>query len=118
MEIFGDGTQTREMTYVSDVVDATLAALESRPGDQPCVYNVGGGSRTTVRNLVEMVGEALGERLEVRYGPPVAGDVRSTWADLDRAAQELGYQPRVSLEEGIEAQVHWALGWRRAPSLT
>ncbi len=117
VEVFGDGTQTREMTYVSDVVNATVAALESRPGEQPRVYNVGGGSRTTVRNLVELVGEALGERLEVRYEPAVVGDVRSTWADLGRAARELGYEPRVSLEEGVEAQVRWALGRLRALSL-
>ncbi len=117
VEVFGDGTQMREMTYVSDVVDATVAALEARPGDRPRVYNVGGGSRTTVGNLVELVGEALGERPEVRYETRVPGDVHSTWADLRRAARELGYEPRVSLEEGVGAQIRWALAERRAPSL-
>lgn len=59
----------------------------------------------------------MGECLEVSHGPPVPGDVRSTWADLGRAARELGYEPGVSLVEGIEAQVRWALAGRRAPSM-
>ncbi len=117
VEVFGDGNQVRELTYVSDVVNATMAALETPPGDLPCAYNVGGGARTTVGDLVELVGEALGERLEVTYVPPVPGDVRSTWANLDRAARELGYEPRVSLEEGIRAQVRWTLAECRTPSL-
>ncbi len=106
------------MTYVSDVVDATVAALEAQPGGTPRVYNVGGGARTTVQELVRLVGEVMGERLEISHGPPVPGDVRSTWADLHRAARELGYEPRVSLMEGMEAQVHWALAGHRAPSMT
>ena len=117
VEVFGDGTQMREMTYVSDVVEATVAALETRPAGVPRAYNVGGGARTTVVDLVELVGEALGERVEVSYGPPVPGDVWSTWADPGRAARELGYEPRVSLDEGVEAQVRWALARRRMPSM-
>ena len=115
VKVFGYGNQSREMTYVSDVVDATVAALEAQPGGLPRAYNVGGGMRTTVRDLVRMVGEAVGERVEVNYGPPVSGDVRSTWADLHRATRELGYAPKVSLVEGIEAQVHWTLAGCRAP---
>jgi UDP-glucuronate 4-epimerase len=117
VKVFGDGNQSREMTYVSDVVDATVAALEARAGDLPRAYNVGGGARTTVRELVRMVGEAVGERPEVTHGPPVPGDVRSTWADLHRTTRELGYEPRVSLDEGIEAQAHWALAGCRAPTM-
>jgi UDP-glucose 4-epimerase len=119
VEVFGDGTQSREMTYVSDVVDATVAALKWEPECVTRVYNVGSGTRTTVGELVELVGEAMGERVEIRHAPHVPGDVRSTWANLERAARELGYTPRVSLEEGVEAQVRWALAEnavRRAPS--
>ena len=67
---------------------------------------------------MELVGEIMGERVRIQYVPPVPGDVHSTWADLERAAQELGYRPRVSLEEGVEAQVRWALpvGVRRRVS--
>ncbi len=120
VEVFGDGTQRREMTYVSDIVDATVAALEWEPECVTRVYNVGGGTRTTVGELVELVGEAMGERVEIRYAPHVPGDVRSTWADLERAARELGYRPRVSLEEGVEAQVRWSIAegaMRRALSV-
>jgi nucleoside-diphosphate-sugar epimerase len=112
VEVFGDGSQMREMTYVSDVVDATVAALEAQPRGLPRAYNVGGGARTTVRDLVTLVGEVMGERLEIRYGAPFRGDVRSTWADPRRAARELGYTPGVGLLEGVEAQVRWALAGR------
>jgi UDP-glucuronate 4-epimerase len=106
LQVFGDGNQMREMTYVSDVVDATLAALEARPGG---VYNVGGGVQITVNELVAHVRRVLEIPVEVIYHPAAEGDVRCTWADLERAERELGYRPRVGLEEGIEAQVEWAL---------
>ena len=120
VKVFGDGTQSREMTYVLDVVDATVAALETAPEGATRVYNVGGGTRATVGELVELVGEVMGERVEIRHALHFPGDVRSTWADLERAAWELDYKPRVSLEEGVEAQVRWALAEgvrRRAPSV-
>lgn len=118
VEVFGDGNQMREMTYVSDVVNATVAALEMpQSGYLPRAYNVGGGARTTVGNLVKLIGEAMGERLEVKHVPPVPGDVFSTWADLSRATRELSYEPRVSLEEGVEEQVRWALAERLVQSM-
>jgi UDP-glucose 4-epimerase len=120
VEVFGDGTQSREMTYISDLVDATVAALVAEPEGVTRVYNVGGGTRTTVVKLVELVGEIMDEPVEIRYAPHVPGDVRSTWADLERVARKLGYRPRISLEEGVEAQVRWALAEgavRRAPSV-
>jgi UDP-glucuronate 4-epimerase len=106
------------MTYVSDVVDASVTALTAKREGATHIYNVGGGTRTTVGELVELVGEIMGERVRIQYAPPVPGDVRSTWADLERAARELGYRPQVSLEEGVEAQVRWALpvGVRRRVS--
>ena len=115
VEVFGDGSQVREMTYVSDVVEATVAALSLEGRGLPRAYNVGGGSRATVAELVALVGEALGEEPEVLYGPPVPGDVRSTWADLSRARWELGYAPEVSLREGVQEQVRWALAGCSAP---
>jgi UDP-glucuronate 4-epimerase len=120
VKIFRDGTQSREMAYLSDVAGATVAALEAKPERVTRVYKVGGGTRTTVGELVELVGEMMGERMRIRYAPPVPGDVRSTWADLERAARELGYRPRFPLEEGVEAQVRWAFAGgavRRTPSV-
>jgi UDP-glucuronate 4-epimerase len=104
VDVFGDGEQARDMTYVSDAVDATVAALEAPPG----VYNVGGGTRATVNALLGAVGSVTGSPVEPRYGPAAQGDARSTWADSRRAARVLGYRPRVGLEEGIAAQVAWA----------
>ena len=116
VEVFGDGTQVREMTHVADVVEATVAALGIDEGSGPArAYNVGGGSRATVVELVAMVGEALGEEPRVVYGPPVPGDVRSTWADLSRAREELGYAPRVALGDGVREQARWAVAARSAP---
>jgi UDP-glucuronate 4-epimerase len=104
VDVFGDGEQARDMTYVSDAVDATVASLDAPPG----VYNVGGGTRATVNTLLDTVGRVTGSPVEPRYGPAAEGDVRSTWADSRRAARSLGYRPRTGLEAGISAQVAWA----------
>ena len=113
VKVYGDGEQTRELTYVSDAVDATVAALAAAPGG---TYNIGGGVRVSVNELLGCVGRALGVRVEAHYGPEAEGDVRSTWADSGRAARELGYRPRTGLEEGTAAQAEWAL--RESPAAT
>lgn len=105
VEIFGDGSQIRDMTYVLDAVDATASALEAAPG----IYNVGGGTRVTVDEMLETVRRVTGAEVEVRYGPLAAGDVRSTWADSRRAELELGYVPRMDFEEGVAAQAEWSM---------
>ncbi len=106
VEVFGDGEHRRDMTYVSDAVDATVAALVAPDG----TYNVGGGTRASVNEMIEAVSKVTGMPVNARYGPPADGDVRSTWADSTRAARSLGYAPRVGLEEGLAAQVAWAAG--------
>jgi UDP-glucuronate 4-epimerase len=104
VEVFGDGEQKRDMTYISDAVDATVAALDAPPG----VYNVGGGTRATVNEMIDAVGRVTCAPVEARHGPAAEGDVRSTWADSGRAVRVLGYRPRVGLDEGIAAQAEWA----------
>jgi UDP-glucuronate 4-epimerase len=104
VDIFGDGGQQRDMTYVADAVEATVAALGAPAG----VYNVGGGNRASVGELVEVVRKVTGAEFEVRHGPEAQGDVRSTWADSSRAEEVLGYRPRFGLEEGVAAQAAWA----------
>jgi nucleoside-diphosphate-sugar epimerase len=104
VDVFGDGAQRRDMTYVADAVEATVAALGAPAG----VYNVGGGNRASVKDLLEVVRKMTGSEFEVRYGPEARGDVKSTWADSSRAEDVLGYRPRVGLQEGVAAQAEWA----------
>ncbi|MGF1471568.1 MAG: NAD-dependent epimerase/dehydratase family protein [Rubrobacteraceae bacterium] len=105
VEVYGDGEQVRDMTYVLDAVGATVAALDAAPG----VYNVGGGERATVNDMLDAVRRVTGAEFEVCYGPAAAGDARSTWADSRLAAQELGYAPRTALEAGVAAQAAGAM---------
>ena len=106
--VFGDGHQSREFTYVADVVAATRAASVA-PGIEGRTYNVGGGSRASVREALDILGEAFGARLDVRYLESQLGDVRDTGADITAARRNLGFEPRVGLAEGLAAELEWAL---------
>jgi UDP-glucose 4-epimerase len=99
--IFGDGTQTRDFTYVDNVVAANLAAMRaSRPLGGEAV-NVGTGVRVSLLGLVAAVNRVLGTTLEPRFEPPRAGDVRDSLASLDLARALLGYETVVGFEEGL-----------------
>jgi UDP-glucose 4-epimerase len=108
MPIFGDGGQTRDFTYVSNVVDANLAAAT---GDARRVngwsVNVGAGRQTSLRELAAMIGEVTGREIELEHRAPRKGDIRDSLADLTRAREVLGYQPRVSVREGLELLWAW-----------
>jgi UDP-glucuronate 4-epimerase len=103
-DMFGDGQQTRGWTYVGDVIDATVRAMEAGRG----TYNVGGGVEATLRDSISILERAAGRTLEIREHPPVPGDQRRTNADTTRIRDELGWQPQVSLEDGLQAQWEWA----------
>jgi nucleoside-diphosphate-sugar epimerase len=103
-ELYGDGSQSRGFTFVSDAVEATLAAMERGRG----VYNVGGGSEATMREAIRLAEEVSGRTLDVRTTPAVAGDVRRTAADVTRIRNELGWEPKVDLRTGLEAHWEWA----------
>ncbi len=101
IEVYGDGTQSRDFTYVDDVVNATIAALD---GAYP-VYNVGGGSPATINEVLALVGELTGRRVIVDHHPPARGDVSQTWADTSRARGELRWRPRTTLVDGLRKQL-------------
>ena len=104
-DLFGDGNQSRGWTYVSDVVEATIVAMERGSG----TYNVGGGVEASMRETISLLEQISGRRLDIRLHPPVPGDQRRTNADTTRLRNDLGWEPRVSLEEGLRAQWEWAL---------
>jgi nucleoside-diphosphate-sugar epimerase len=103
--IYGDGEQTRDFTYVTDAVAATIAAGER--GVPGRAYNVGGGSRVTVNHVLSIVEALAGHPLQIRREPPQKGDMRDTYADTTLAREDLGFVPRVSLEHGLESEYRW-----------
>lgn len=106
IRVFGDGEQTREMTYVDDIVNANLLALNA-PNGAPRVYNIGGGSRTTLNAILETLGEIAGTAPRLEYVERAAGDHRHGAADISRARHDLQYEPTVGLEEGLRRQYEW-----------
>ena len=106
IRMLGDGEQTRDFTFVDDIVEANMLALGAANGGAR-VYNIGGGARVTMNAAVELLGEIVGTRPRVEYKPRAAGDHRHGAADISRAGRELNYQPRVALAEGLRRQVEW-----------
>jgi nucleoside-diphosphate-sugar epimerase len=103
--VFGDGEQTRDFTFVKDAVAATIAAgTKGVPGR---VYNIGGGSRVSVNEVLDLIGRIAGRRPAVRVDPAQKGDMRHTYADTSLARADLGFAPTVALEEGLAAEYQW-----------
>jgi len=105
-ELYGDGSASRSFTYVSDAVEATIAAMERAPAG--ATYNVGGGEEATMREAIVALERISGRALDLRPGPPAAGDVHRTSADVSRIGADLGWAPRVRLEDGLGEQWSWA----------
>jgi nucleoside-diphosphate-sugar epimerase len=103
--LYGDGGQTRDFTFVTDIVTATRAAGDrGRPG---AVYNIGGGSRVSINHVLELIGGLTGRALDVRRQPPQKGDMRDTFADTSRAKADLGFAPTHTVESGLAAECDW-----------
>lgn len=106
VEIYGDGKQVRDFTYVEDVVEANMRAA-SLPTPVGAIFNVAGGSNVTVNEVLDLISQISGSPLDVRYIEAVAGDVRKTSGGTDRIFQSLGWRPLVSLEEGLLRHLSW-----------
>jgi nucleoside-diphosphate-sugar epimerase len=104
LDVFGGGEQTRDFTYVSDIIAALLAA-PSAPGGS--VINVGGGERVTLNHVLDALERLTGTQTLREHSPKQTGDMPHTWADLTRARRLLNYRPQVSLREGLAAEVRW-----------
>jgi UDP-glucose 4-epimerase len=98
--IYGDGAQSRDFTYVSDVVDANLLAADAE-GASGAVVNIATGRSLSVNSLADAIGETLAVPVEKEYLPMRAGDVRDSWADVAEARRLLGYSPAVSIKDGL-----------------
>lgn len=112
IEVYGDGSQRRDFTYVADTVEATARAAES--GRAGAVYNVGGGTTVTLAELISAIEEVTGRSLAVNRRDSRRGDVAQTQADTTRAAGELGFVPTVSLPEGLRRHWQWLQGFEES----
>jgi UDP-glucose 4-epimerase len=103
--VYGDGEQTRDFTFVGDIVAANMAAAErGAPGS---VYNIGGGSRVTLNHVLELIGRVTGKKVSIQREPEQKGDMRHTYADTSAARRDLGFNPKVTLESGLAQQYQW-----------
>jgi len=105
VEQYGDGSSARDYTYVSDIVDGILRAWERCRGYR--IYNLGGSRTVTLQELVRKIADRLGVPPRVRVLPAQPGDVERTWADVSRAREELGWEPTVDLDSGLDLFVEW-----------
>jgi nucleoside-diphosphate-sugar epimerase len=104
--IYGDGEQTRDFTYVANVVDGVLRAVKAA-GASGSVINVATGTRISLNRLFEAMRQLTGSHVSVNYGPERHGDVKDSLADITRARTLLGYEPIVPFEEGLRRTVDW-----------
>jgi len=104
--IYGDGLQTRDFTYVKNVVDANLLACTA-PGVGGEVFNIACGDRITVNSMLHHINKLTGKDIAPLYAEPRVGDIKDSQADIGRAKQHLGYEPKVSFEEGLRHTIDW-----------
>lgn len=103
--IYGDGEQTRDFTYIDDVIKANLLAAETDVVGE--VFNVGGGSRISVNKLISVMESLTGKKAVKRYVNRQAGDVKDTWADLDKVTTLLGWKPKVDIFDGLKKYIEY-----------
>jgi len=104
--IYGDGEQTRDFTYIDNIVDVTLRACES-PKASGKVFNGGTSARISLNEVVKLLGRITGKAIQPKYDPPRNGDIRDSQADISLARKDLGYEPLVQFDEGLKRTWDW-----------
>lgn len=104
--IYGDGKQTRDFVFVRDVIQANILAINTK-GISGHVFNIGSGKATSVNELFEIICNILGKDVKPKYEKPRHGDIKHSLADITKARKRLGYEPKYTLEEGLEKTVEW-----------
>jgi UDP-glucose 4-epimerase len=107
--VYGDGGQTRDFTYVGNVVHGNLLAADSERAVGE-IFNVADGRSTSLLRLVELLNELLGTSIEPNFEPPRTGDIRHSMADVTLAAERLGYEPPISFEDGLRRSIEYYRG--------
>jgi UDP-glucuronate 4-epimerase len=107
LPFYGDGSSARDYTFIDDILDGVIASIDrSAPGQYRC-YNLGGSRTTTLAQLVELLEKNLGKKAQLQRLPDQPGDVPITFADVSLAERELGYAPKVPIEEGLARFCAW-----------
>jgi len=109
IDVYGDGEQSRDFTYVGNIVNATILASEA-DGASGEIFNVAAGAPASVNEIADLIGGILGKPVERRHHPRRAGDIRDSWADLSKAERVLGYRPETALADGLRHTVEYLLG--------
>jgi len=107
IDMYGDGSTSRDYTFVEDIVDGIRAAMDRC--ERYAIYNLGGNHPMSLKELIATIEKVAGKKAKINQLPMQAGDVDRTWADLSKSRRELGYSPKVTLEEGIARQWQWGL---------
>ncbi|MBZ0257190.1 GDP-mannose 4,6-dehydratase, partial [bacterium] len=103
--VLGDGKQTRDFTFVQDIISANIAASQKPVAGK--IFNLGGGSRISLAGVIEKIEAVMGVKADIIYKEKNRGDVRDTWADTAQAQKHLDFKPEYSLDEGLAQQVAW-----------
>ena len=102
--IFGNGGQTRDFTFIDDIVHGLRLAENSTKG---LAMNLGGGNRVTLLHTIKTLAKVIGQEIEIEFSESKLGDVPDTWASAELAFKEMGWKPSISLEEGLKQEVNW-----------
>ena len=108
-KVYGDGEQSRDFTFIENIVDETLRACEAQ-GASGMVFNGGTGARITLNQVLKLLEKISGKKIQAKYDPPRTGDIRDSQADISLAQKVLGYKPLVHFEEGLQRTWEWYKG--------